>query len=411
MNAKPSIAGQSWLASPDVRAVMDALGVARLVGGCVRNSLLGLGVDDIDIATPLTPDAVAQAVSARGMKAIDTGAEHGTLTVILNSRPYEVTTLRRDVSTDGRRATVAFTTAWEEDAARRDFTINALYADIEGQIFDYHHGVADLKAGLVRFIGDADMRIAEDHLRILRLFRIHAWYGRGEIDAVALRAARDGRGKIRALSGERIQKEMTKLLRARRPVHAMRSMRDIHVLDEIVPGDTDIDMLSRLCEIDIANDFRADAILRLGAIMSGDEVARQVASRWRLSNDDRADLLGLFKHGRLIDDAPDARTLRRLLYRHGQAQVCRQVLLAWARSGAPVDDAAWRGVHRDALAWVRPVLGVDGADVLRAGVPEGPGVGQVLHEVETWWVDADFPDDLRLVQERLRHVVDGRGVT
>lgn len=411
MNAKPSIAGQSWLASPDVRAVMDALGVARLVGGCVRNSLLGLAVDDIDIATPLTPDAVARAVSARGMKAIDTGAEHGTLTVILNSRPYEVTTLRRDVSTDGRRATVAFTTAWEEDAARRDFTINALYADVEGQIFDYHHGVADLQVGLVRFIGDADMRIAEDHLRILRLFRIHAWYGRGEIDAVALRASRDGRGKIQALSGERIQKEMIKLLRAQRPVQAVRSMRDIHVLDEIVPGDIDIEMLSRLCEIDVANEFRPDPILRLGAIMPGAEVARQVASRWRLSNDDRSDLLGLFKHGDLIAVPPDVRTLRRLLYRHGQAAICRQVLLAWARSGARHDDAAWRGVHRQALAWVRPRLGVDGADVQRAGIAEGPRVGQVLNEVESWWVDADFPDDPRLVQERLRHAIDGRDVS
>lgn len=410
MKPKPSIAGQAWLASPDVRTVMDALGTARLVGGCVRNSLLGLQVDDIDIATPLTPDAVAKAVSARGMKAIDTGAEHGTLTVILNSRPYEVTTLRRDVSTDGRRATVAFTTAWDEDAARRDFTINALYADIEGQIFDYHHGLADLQAGLVRFIGDADMRIAEDHLRILRLFRIHAWYGRGELDAVALRASRDGRSKIQALSGERIQKEMLKLLRAQRPVHSVRSMRDIRVLDEVVPGDIDIEMLSRLCEIDIANKLRPDPILRLGAILSGDEVARQVASRWRLSNDDRAELIGLFKPDRRLAVLPDTRTLRRLLYRHGQVPICRQVLVAWARSGAPHDDPAWRGVHRQALAWVRPKLGVDGADVQRAGVPEGPRVGQVLEAVESWWVDADFPDDLRLVQERLRHVIDGNDV-
>jgi poly(A) polymerase len=409
MTFAPSIAGQAWLASPDVHAVMDALGQARLVGGCVRNSLLGLDVDDIDIATPLTPDAVARAVGARGMKAIDTGAEHGTLTVVLNSRPFEVTTLRRDVSTDGRRATVAFTTVWEEDAARRDFTINALYADSEGRVHDYHNGVGDLQAGLVRFIGDADMRIAEDHLRILRLFRIHAWYGRGEIDAVAMRACRDGRAKIRALSGERIQKEMLKLLRARRPVHAVRAMQDIHVLHEIIPGDVDVDLLARLCDIDSANDFQPDPVLRLGIMMSGSEAGRELAPRWRLSNEDRASLLGIFKFADLLATRPGLRELRRHLYRHGQETICRQIRAAWARSGASRDDAAWAALYRQAIGWQRPVLSVDGSDVLRAGVPEGPLVGLVLHDVESWWVDADFPDDPRLVRERLVHVVDGLG--
>ena len=409
MTFAPSIAGQAWLASPDVHAVMDALGQARLVGGCVRNSLLGLDVDDIDIATPLTPDAVARAVTARGMKAIDTGAEHGTLTVVLNSRPFEVTTLRRDVSTDGRRATVAFTTVWEEDAARRDFTINALYADSDGRVHDYHNGVGDLQAGLVRFIGDADMRIAEDHLRILRLFRIHAWYGRGEIDAVAMRACRDGRAKIRALSGERIQKEMLKLLRARRPVHAVRAMQDIHVLDEIIPGDVDVDALARLCDIDAANHFLPDPVLRLGVMMSGSEAGRELAPRWRLSNEDRSSLLGIFKFGNLLATRPDPRELRRLLYRHGEDAIRRQIRAAWARSGAERDDAAWASLHSHAIGWQRPVLSVDGSDVLRAGVPEGPLVGRVLHDVETWWVDADFPDDPGLVRERLRHVVDSLG--
>ena len=409
MTFAPSIAGQAWLASPDVHAVMDALGQARLVGGCVRNSLLGLDVDDIDIATPLTPDAVARAVTARGMKAIDTGAEHGTLTVVLNSRPFEVTTLRRDVSTDGRRATVAFTTVWEEDAARRDFTINALYADSDGRVHDYHNGVGDLQAGLVRFIGDADMRIAEDHLRILRLFRIHAWYGRGEIDAVAMRACRDGRAKIRALSGERIQKEMLKLLRARRPVHAVRAMQDIHVLDEIIPGDVDVDALARLCDIDAANHFLPDPVLRLGVMMSGSEAGRELAPRWRLSNEDRSSLLGIFKFGNLLATRPDPRELRRLLYRHGEDAIRRQIRASWARSGAERDDAAWASLHGHAIGWQRPVLSVDGSDVLRAGVPEGPLVGRVLHDVETWWVDADFPDDPGLVRERLRHVVDSLG--
>lgn len=405
MTEQTSIAGQSWLASPDVRAVLDALGTARLVGGCVRNSLLGLSVDDIDIATPLMPDAVARAVTARGMKAIDTGAEHGTLTVIFNSRPFEVTTLRRDVSTDGRRATVAFTTDWEEDAARRDFTINALYADADGRVHDYHNGVADLRAGIVRFIGDADMRISEDHLRILRLFRIHAWYGRGEIDAVAMRACRDGRAKIRALSGERIQKEMLKLLRAGRPVHAVRAMQDIHVLEEIVPGGVDVDALSRLCDIDAANTYPPDPILRLGVMLSGGEAGRHLASRWRLSNDDRARLLGIFKLGDVLAERPDLRQFQRLLYRHGQDAMATQVKAGWARSGDVRDDEDWKSLLTFASGWVRPVLPIDGGDVLRAGVPEGPLVGQVLNAVETWWIEADFPDDEARVQARLRDEV------
>jgi poly(A) polymerase len=409
MIVKPTIAGQQWLASADVHAVLDALGTARLVGGCVRNSLLGLPVDDIDIATPLTPDAVAKAVEARGMKAIDTGAEHGTVTVVLNSLPYEVTTLRRDVSTDGRRATVAFTTVWEEDAARRDFTINALYADGDGRVHDYHQGLADLEAGVVRFIGDADTRIAEDHLRILRLFRIHAWYGRGEIDAEALRACRSGRGRIQALSGERIQKEMMKLLRARKPGHAVRAMRDTHVLEEIIPGHVDLDVLSRMSDIDEAHHLEPEGILRLGTLIPAGDSARQLAQRWRLSNDDRARLVNLFKLFGLLEAPVDRRAFRRLLYRHGPDAVCDQIRLAWARGDAVGDGESWKTLMGLARSWSRPVLGVDGADVLRAGVPEGPQVGRVLGEVEAWWIDADFPDDVALVKARLRDVVDGLG--
>jgi poly(A) polymerase len=249
MTRAPSLADQPWLHAPEVRAVMAALGNARFVGGCVRNSLLGLGVDDIDIATPLTPDVVAKAVARQGMRAVATGLEHGTVTVVCNSKPFEVTTLRRDVSTDGRRATVAFTTDWQEDAGRRDFTINALYADPQGQVFDYHGGLEDLKAGVVRFIGDADARIAEDYLRVLRLFRIHAWYGRGEINAVALTACAAARHQLKTLSGERLQKEVLKLLLARAPLGVVRSMQASGVLGELIPGAIDTDALGRMCEM------------------------------------------------------------------------------------------------------------------------------------------------------------------
>lgn len=385
---------------------MEALGVARFVGGCVRNSLLGLPVDDIDIATPLTPDAVAAAVVARGMKAIDTGVEHGTVTVVANGHPFEVTTLRRDVSTDGRRATVAFTTLWEEDAGRRDFTINALYADIDGRIHDYHDGIGDLQLGRVRFIGDADRRLAEDHLRILRLFRIHSWYGRGEIDPVALTACRAARGCIGRLSGERIQKEMLKLLRARHPVHALRSMRDVHVLEEVIPGDIDLEVLARLCELDLRNGSAPDAVLRLGGMMRGGAVG-DVASRWRLSNDDRARLVSLFKVGGLLVLPFDDAALGRALYRHGVTTIDGLLRLDWARSADPFDEPERLRQLRHVQAWRRPVLPVDGADVLRAGIPEGPLVGRVLNALEDWWVEAGFPSDTGLAHRRLIEVVAG----
>ena len=407
MTLPSSISGQKWLAMPEVRALMQALPVARFVGGCVRNALLGLPVDDIDIATPLTPDAVTAAVTAQGMKAIDTGVEHGTVTVVANGHPFEVTTLRRDVSTDGRRATVAFTTLWEEDASRRDFTINALYADMDGRVHDYHDGIADLQQGRVRFIGDADRRIAEDHLRILRLFRIHSWYGRGEIDAVALTACRAARGMIGKLSGERIQKEMLKLLRARHPVHALRSMRDVHVLEEVIPGDIDLEPLARLCELDARNGLAPDAILRLCGLMRGGAAVNELASRWRLSNDDRARLSLFFKVGVLLDFPLDDAALAPALYRHGAAAIGGLLKLDWARSGDPLDDPRRLKTLRFVETWRRPVLPVDGGDVLRAGIPEGPLVGGVLGTLEDWWIQAGFPVDADIVRRRLHEIVAG----
>lgn len=383
---------------------MAALGTARFVGGCVRNSLLGQPVDDIDIATPLTPDEVSRAVTLRGMKAIDTGAEHGTLTVVVNSHPFEVTTLRRDVSTDGRRATVAFTTEWPEDAARRDFTINALYADLDGTVYDYHGGVADLQAGLVRFIGDADTRIAEDHLRILRLFRIHSWYGRGEIDAVALTASQVARQKIRSLSGERIQKEMLKLLRARAPLQALRAMRDTQVLEEVVTGAGDFAALSAMCQIDEAHGYAPDPILRLVLLARHADVAAGVASRWRLSNDDRARLLGAFKLAGVLHADIAATDLGPLLYRHGAREIADQARLAWARSA---DSGRWADLLKIVSSWQRPQLPIDGADVMRAGVGQGPAVGKLLGAVEDWWVDAGFPDDRSRALQRLQDIIAG----
>ena len=210
--------------APETLAVMNALGEARFVGGAVRNALLGVNVADIDIAVPMPPSEVLARLVARNIKVVETGMDHGTVTAIVASQAFEITSLRRDVETDGRHAVIAFTDDWAEDAARRDFTINALYASASGEIFDYATGVEDLIAGRVRFMGDAHARIAEDYLRVLRLFRFHAWYGKGDVDAQGLRAAAEARDKLKTLSAERIAKELLRLLEAGNPTPVLRVM-------------------------------------------------------------------------------------------------------------------------------------------------------------------------------------------
>jgi poly(A) polymerase len=405
MTRAPSLADQPWLHAPEVRAVMKALGDARFVGGCVRNSLLGLGVDDIDIATPLTPDAVAKAVEREGMRAVATGLEHGTVTVVCNSKPFEVTTLRRDVSTDGRRATVAFTTDWQEDAGRRDFTINALYADAQGQVFDYHGGLEDLKAGVVRFIGDADARIAEDYLRVLRLFRIHAWYGRGEINAVALTACAAARHQLKTLSGERLQKEVLKLLLARAPLGVVRSMLASGVLGELIPGAIDTDALGRMCEIDSAQGLPADPVLRLAVMLDGAATAHALAVRWRFSNNDRDRLADVFRLRDVVKVGLPSGSSEALVYRHGNATVRDLARVGWVH-GYPTPAAdSWLALIRLAETWQRPRLPIDGADILKAGVPHGPAVGKTLHAVEDWWIASGFPDSRERALEKLHEVL------
>lgn len=404
-----SIEGQPWLNASETRAVMDALsangGAARFVGGCVRNALLGVEVGDIDVATPLTPDEVMRRATAAGLSPHPTGIEHGTITVVSRSKPFEVTTLRRDVSTDGRRATVAFTTDWNEDAQRRDFTMNALYADATGQVFDSVGGVADLRAGRVRFIGDPATRIAEDYLRILRLFRIHAWYGKGEIDADGLRAAAAAKGQIQSLSGERIQKEMLKLFAADNPVPVLRAMAASGVLSEVLPGALQFERFQRLCGNDADAFFEGDGLLRLGALLSDEEQARAVASRWKMSNDDRERLAGMMRAPVKIVSYLSVKEVRRVLYRYGAARFKDWSHLRWAEDPKASNAIQWRALLALAESWVRPEFPMNGLDVIKAGVPEGPLVGKVLAEVEDWWVESDFIDDPFSLAERLKAVV------
>lgn len=397
---------ESWMCAAETQSVMNALrGEARFVGGAVRNALLNQPVTDIDIATPLTPDEVTRRLQAAKLNAVPTGIEHGTITAIANGKPFEVTTLRRDVATDGRRAVVAFTTDWKEDAARRDFTMNALYASADGEIFDYFGGLADLEAGRVRFVGDPATRIREDYLRILRLFRFHAWYGRGEIDKDALHAAAAEKAGIAQLSGERLAKEMLRLLQAENPVPVLRLMASCGILAEVFSGNLSISRLERLAQIEADNFFPSDPILRLAALLPDAATANAVADRFRLSNADRTRLEEALSMKEKIVSYLSIKEVRKLLYRLGPKVFKDRATLRWAEDPKESNAIQWRALLAVADAWDRPEFPLTGREVMNAGVPEGPLVGRVLAEVEDWWIESDFTEDEFSLAERLKAVV------
>jgi len=396
-----------WMTAPETRAVFDALGSdnARFVGGSVRNALMGRPVEDIDIATPLRPDEVTRQLEASGIKAVPTGIDHGTVTAVVDGKPFEITTLRRDVETDGRRAVVAFSEDWAEDAERRDFTMNALYASIDGEVFDYAGGVEDLKAGRVRFAGDAATRIREDYLRILRLFRFHAWYGRDELDSEALRAAAVEKAGLASLSGERIQKEMLRLLEAENPMPSLRAMAATGILAEVLPGAVLLQRLERLVAIDEGNFFAPDALLRLAALLPDPGLAAKIAERFRLSNAQTARLIDVTGAQEKIVSYLSIKEVRKWLYRLGAARFKDRVFLRWTEDPKESNAIQWRALLALADAWQRPKFPLTGESVKVAGVPEGPLIGRILGEVEDWWIDSDFIDDEFSLAERLKAVV------
>ena len=388
-----------WMTAPETRAVLAALGEgnARFVGGVVRNALLGLDVSDIDIATPLTPDEVTRRLAAAGLKAVPTGIEHGTVTAVADGKPFEITTLRRDVETDGRRAVVAFSSDWAEDAQRRDFTMNALSAAPDGEVFDTVGGVEDLGAGRVRFVGDAATRIAEDYLRILRLFRFHAWYGKGEMDDVALQASEALKAGLQSLSVERVQKEMLRLLEAENPVPTLRVMAATGILAEIFPRPLNLARLEHLVAVDRDNFFAPDAVLRLAALGAGETLKLSNAQAERLED------LGTAREK--IVSYLSIKDVRRLLYRLGPKRFKDRVFLKWAEDPKGSNAIQWRALLAMADAWRKPVFPLTGSNVMNAGVPHGPLVGRVLAEVEEWWIESDFTDDEFSLAERLKAVV------
>jgi poly(A) polymerase len=395
------------MTAPETAAVMAALGEARFVGGAVRNALLGVNVSDIDIAVPMPPSEVIARLVAKDIKVVETGMDHGTVTAIVGTQAFEITSLRRDVATDGRHAVIAFTDDWSEDAARRDFTINAMYASASGEIFDFATGVEDLIAGKVRFMGEPGARIAEDYLRILRLFRFHAWYGKGDVDAQGLRAAADAKDKLKTLSAERIAKELLRLLEAGNPTPVLRVMAATGILSELLPGALQLPRLERLVEIDADELAPRDGLLRLAALLpEGGDAAHAVADALKLSNADRLRLEQALSGERIAPQlsAPDA---RRLLYRVGVSRFRDKVRLAWAGAARSANAIQWRMLLAMADNWQRPRFPLSGLDVMQAGVPEGPEIGRVLALVEDWWIGGDFASDEGALRDRLRAVIHG----
>ena len=415
MSEPASLGVQPWMAAAETRGVIAALeasggaGCARFVGGCVRNAVRREPVGDIDIATTLQPDAVSKALQAAGLKAVPTGVEHGTVTAISGGKPFEITTLRRDVETDGRHAKVAFTDDWAEDAARRDFRLNALYADADGRIFDpTGEGLADARAGRVVFVGDAETRIREDALRILRFFRFFAWYGRGDADPDGLAACGKLKDLVAGLSGERVAKELMRLLAADDPRPAVRLMAATGVLGVALPEAQTLGRFEGLVEIETEQLFQCDAELRLAALLPADPAAGAAAAgRLRLSNAQRDRLVSALGTEPEIVSWISPREMRRVVYRLGVQPFCDRVLLAWAASARHAAAIQWRALIPMAQSWPAPSLPLTGAEVMAAGVPEGPLVGAVMREVESWWVDQDFIEDKLSIVERLKAVAQG----
>ena len=410
-----TIGQRPWMKTPGATAVLDALeargfaGCARFVGGCVRNTLLNRPVEDIDIATTLTPDQVTEALAQAGIRAIPTGVEHGTITAVADGVPYEITTLRRDVSTDGRRAVVAFTDDWSVDAERRDFTLNAVYTDREGTLFDpTGRGVADGKAGRIVFVGDAMTRIREDYLRILRFFRFRAWYGAGEVDEKALAACKALKDSLAGRPAERTAKELTKLLAADDPRPALALMSGAGVLGAILPSATDLAAFNQLVEIETEQLFENDPILRLATLIPQDQVgAAQIAERLRRSNELRDRLVAAMGQTPRITSWMSPRETRRGVYAIGLSAFSDRVKLSWAKAGRTSATHQWRGLLALAEGWSPPAFPLTGDDVIQAGVPRGPMVGRVLREVEDWWIDHDFIDDKFSAIEKLKAVAQG----
>jgi poly(A) polymerase len=397
--------GATFLASGGVPRVLDLLNEGgeetRIVGGAVRNALLGRSVAEVDIATTAVPDEVMRRATTANIKFAPTGVEHGTVTLIIDGRPYEVTTLREDVETFGRKAKVAFGRDWARDAERRDFTINAMSVDRDGTVYDYVGGSQDLAARRVRFIGEAERRIAEDYLRILRFFRIHAAYGAGPVDRDGLRACIAGRAGLANLSAERIRSEILKLLDADGATLALREMGDAGLLLALFGGVTYHAAFETMVAAEQQLGLPPDQMRRLAALaVAIDEDAERLTQRLRLSNAENAELVSMaYRWWRLV--SLDEAQARVHLYKLGPDRYLQRLMLAWARSGG--DSNYFRRLATLPSRWSVPSFPLKASHFMAQGLQPGPALGAVLARAEQLWIEAGFPleqDDLAAITDR-----------
>lgn len=402
----PDLGRAPWLSRPATQAVLAALArggfEARVVGGAVRNTLMGLPVTDVDIATTAHPPDVVTLAGRAGLKVVETGLRHGTVTVIADHVPFEVTTLRVDVDTDGRHATVAFTDDWAADAARRDFTMNALYADAAGRVFDPVGGYPDVLARRVRFIGDPVTRIREDYLRILRYFRFYSSYETArDADRDSLAACIAEQAGLDRISAERTRVELIKTMAGANVEAAVSELAASGVLTRVTGLAPRPAVLARLARIEAILEARPDAVLRLACLLVAvEEDAERLARRLRLSSAEREMMLDVARA--LSEPRPATERMQRArLYRLGAAGYRVATLAGWAAGPAAPDDPAARHAATLADRWTSPRLPLDGAALLARGVPSGPRLGRILKRVEAWWIESDFPADADRLEAEL----------
>ncbi|MGY3586519.1 poly(A) polymerase [Bradyrhizobium sp. USDA 4341] len=386
-----------WLASGPAARVLGLLNAdgeeARVIGGAVRNALMRIPLADIDIATTALPEEVIRRAKRAAIKSVPTGIEHGTVTLVVDGHPFEVTTLREDTETYGRKAKVAFGRDWVRDAERRDFTINGLSVDASGVVHDHVGGLADIEARRVRFIGDPAQRIAEDYLRILRFFRFHAAYGAGEVDRAGYLACISGRAGLAGLSAERIRMEMLKLVVANGAAGAVVAMGDGGLLLPLFGGVAYTGPFAAMIEIEQLMALKPSATRRLAALtVAVTEDARRIASRLRLSNAEAKALDSMGHRWWRLPGMDEARAKRRL-YRLDEEPYRDRLLLAWARTGADRDVDQWRALATLPQRWRAPHFPLRASDFIARGIAEGPALGHVLTLAEDAWLAADFPLD------------------
>jgi poly(A) polymerase len=397
------VAQRGWLKDPALRNVLGILnagGTTRVAGGAVRNALLGVPVADVDLATTLAPEAVMAKAREAGLGVHPTGLEHGTVTVVADGRPFEVTTLRIDVETFGRHARVHFTDDWETDARRRDFTMNALYCDADGRVHDPLGGYRDIERRIVRFVGNPEARIKEDYLRILRFFRFNAQYGLGTPHSDGLKHSVRLRRNLVKLSGERIRQELWKLLAAPRAVAMLRIMKKHGITRILLGTNGETTALQRMTDIDRWLKLDPDPLLRLHLLTGG---AQRYRDRLKLTNAEMARLKALSSAG---EPSPSLRPRERraVLYQLGRQAYKDSIRIAWAASRVPTKDAGWKKLLLFEKHAALPEFPVSGADLIARGIKPGPAMGLTLKALEDWWIAAGFPEDKEQVLRRLASI-------